>query len=132
MTYYSGRGPIDPTEHRGIGHPDEWRDGDTCESDTIEYAKQRARVWSGSPLVGIVPGGSKDTADVQYRRDFGPGLDAYKKARDEGLQPDHSDLKSVEAAHQRVKSQEDALRKIKKFSDVDGVVTTPGVNRDVT
>ena len=119
------------TEHLGERHPKTWKGGATCDSCQTADAEVRAAVWRGSPLIGIVPGGSKDTRDIQAHRDFDPGLVAYKQARDEGLQPDHSDLKSVEMAHKRVKSQEDALKKIKNYADIDGLKTTPGVNRDV-
>ena len=120
------------TQHLGDPHPKTWKNGATC--DTCQQAVEIARVetYNGSPLMGIVPGGSKDTPDVQWRRDFGPGLDAYKKARDEGLQPDHSTLGSVKGAHKRVKSQEAALRALKKGGmDIDNIKTTPGVDRDV-
>ncbi len=119
------------TQHLGDKHPKTWKDGATCDTCQGEYAAKRAYLWQGSPLIGIVPGGSKDTADVRWRRDFGPGLDAYRKARKEGIQPDHSDLKGVDAAHKRIKSQEAGLKAIKNFSDIDDVKTTPGVNRDV-
>ncbi len=106
----------------------DWKHSAGCET----CKKERKDGWVPQIIyVGIVPGGSKDTAEVKWRRDFGPGLDAYKQARDEGLQPDHSDLKSVEMAHKRVKSQEQAIRKIKNYADIDGLKTTPGVNRDV-
>jgi hypothetical protein len=82
-------------------------------------------------MVGIVPGGSKDTALVQFARNFDRGLDMYKAARDEGIQPDSSTVKGVHKAHARIKSQEAAIRKIKNFSDIDGLKTAPGVNRDV-
>ncbi len=122
---------MNTTEHLGDRHPKTWKEGATCDSCQTTVAKARADVWQGSPLVGIVPGGSKDTASVKYHRDFDPGLVAYKQARDEGLQPDHSDLKGVEMAHKRVKSQEAALKKIKNYADIDGLKTTPGVDRDV-
>ena len=105
--------------------------GATCDPCLTLLAHQKADVWRGSPLVGIVPGASKDTADVQWRRDYEPGLDAYLKAKNEGIQPETSDLKGVDKAHKQVKSQEAALRAIKKFSDIDGVKTVPGVDRDV-
>ncbi len=108
--------------------PTSWKHAAACEACNIE----RKDGWVPQTIyIGIVPGGSKDTLDVQAHRDFDPGLVAYKQARDEGLQPDHSDLKSVEMAHKRVKSQEDALKKIKNYADIDGLKTTPGVNRDV-
>ncbi len=119
------------TQHLGDKHPKTWKEGATCDSCQAVYAAKREALWQGSPNMGIVPGGSKDTADVRWRRDFGPGLDAYDKARKEGIQPDHSDLKSVDDAHKRIKSQEAGLKAISKFSDIDNVGTTPGVNRDV-
>lgn len=121
------------TEHLGTAgtHPKTWKVGASCDSCQTASAQARADVWRGSPLIGIVPGASKDTPEVQWRRDFDPGLDAYLTARKEGIQPDQSDLKSVDAAHKRIKSQEAALRAIKKFSDIDGIKTTAGVDRDV-
>ncbi len=120
------------TEHLGDPHPKTWKDGATC--DTCQQALELARVknYNGTILIGIVPGGSKDTDEVKFRRDFGPGLDAYKKARDEGLQPDHSTLESVKGAHKRVKSQEAGLKALKDGGmDIDRIKTTAGVNRDV-
>ena len=119
------------TEHLGGGHPKTWKTGATCDPCQAKNAQALADVWRGSPLVGIVPGASKDTADVQWRRNYEPGLDAYLKAKNEGIQPETSDLKGVDKAHKQVKSQEAALRAIKKFSDIDGVKTVPGVDRDV-
>ncbi len=120
------------TQHLGDPHPKTWKDGATC--DTCRQAVELVRVetFNGTILIGIVPGGAGDTPDVQWRRNFGPGLDAYKKAKDEGIQPDHSTLESVNGAHKRVKSQEAALRALKKGGmDIDRVKTTAGVNRDV-
>ena len=108
--------------------PTDWKHAAECQPCNTE----RRDGWDWKTVyVGIVPGGSKDTSEVRQRRDFGPGLDAYNKARKEGLQPDHSDLKSVTKAQKRVKSQEAALKAIKNFSDIDGLQTTPGVDRDV-
>lgn len=108
--------------------PTDWKHAIACKPCN----KERSADWVPQTVyLGIVPGGANDTPDIQWRRDFGPGLDAYKKARDEGIQPDHSTLESVDAAHRRIKSQEAGLKAIKNFSDIDGVRTTPGVNRDV-
>ena len=118
------------TQHLGDPHPKTWKDGATC--GTCEQTVELARVatFNGTILVGIVPGGAGDTPDVQWRRDFGPGLDAYKKAKDEGIQPDHSDLKSVDKAHKRVKSQEAALKTLDKQGvDTSYLKVTPGVER---
>ena len=120
------------TEHLGGGHPKTWKAGATCDPCLTLLAHQKADVWRGSPLVGIVPGASKDTPHIQWSRDFDRGLDAYLKAKNEGIQPDRSDLKAVDAAHKRIKSQEAAIRKIKNFTDLDdSLKTTPGVDRDV-
>jgi len=126
----SKKGP--PTKHEAPAHRGVWRPGATCADCTQRTADNRARVWSRPPLVGTVPGGSKDTQQVQFERNFETGLDDYRTARADGIQPDHSTKDSVDKAHKRIKSQEAALRKIKKFSDIDGVMTTPGVDRDVS
>ena len=132
MNYYrENTYEIDPTEHQGIAH-EAWVEGATCDSCQALLAEKRANVWQGSPLIGVVPGGSKDTQQVQFERNFDVGLDDYRTARADGIQPDHSTKDSVDRAHERIKSQEAALRKIKKFSDIDGVMTTPGVDRDVS
>ena len=118
------------TQHLGDVHPKTWKDGATC--STCEQALEIARIdnYNGTILIGIVPGGANDTSEVKWRRDFGPGLDAYKKAKDEGLQPDHSDLKSVDIAHKRVKSQEAALKALDNQGvDTSRLKVTPGVER---
>ncbi len=120
------------TEHLGDPHPKTWKNGATCDTCQAAHVKRIAENSNGTILIGIVPGGANDTSDVQWRRNFGPGLDAYRKARDEGLQPDHSTLESVDGAHKRVKSQEAALKALKQGGmDIDNIKTTPGVNRDV-
>ncbi len=118
------------TQHLGDPHPKTWKDGATC--DTCRQAVEIARVetFNGTILIGIVPGGANDTDEVQWRRNFGPGLDSYKKARDEGLQPDHSDLPSVNMAHKRVKSQEAALKALDNQGvDTSHLKVTAGVER---
>ena len=111
--------------HNGVRRPCDDCNGCEC-IHALDYMQPRK-----APYFGVVPGGSKDTEAYRWHIDFDPGMDAYKKAREEGLQPDTSDLKGVAKAHKRVKSQEDALRKIRNFSDIDGMKTTPGVDRDV-
>jgi len=79
-------------------HPYEYdseRDGCACTARYDDYEMPKV------PLVGIVPGASKDTAEVRWRRNFGPGLDAYKGATDNGLQPDEPTLGGVEQAEKR-------------------------------
>jgi hypothetical protein len=124
-------GDLKTTEHEGKAHPDEYRAGATCKDCQTAYVNNRKRVYMGSPMIGVVPGGSKDTEPYRWHMDFDKGLNAYKKARNEGLQPKSSDLKGVAHAHRQVKSQEKALKKIKNFSDIDGIKTAPGVDRDV-
>ncbi len=120
------------TQHLGDPHPKTWRDGATCDTCQQTYELALVANYNGTILIGIVPGGANDTNDVKWRRNFGPGLDAYKKAKDEGIQPDHSDLKSVNMAHKRVKSQEKALKKLRDGGmDTSQIKTTSGVDRGI-
>lgn len=121
------------TEHLGDVHPKTWKKGATCDTCQAHTAQTRGEVWRGSPLIGIVPGGSKDAGAYASDRDFYGGLDSYRNARADGIQPDRSDLKAVDAAQKRIKSQEAAIRKIKNVADLpDGMITALGVDRDVT
>ncbi len=112
MSFYRTPGDtgFDPTEHQGLGHPDEWREGSTCEDDIKAHDAERRRVWRQPPLVGIVPGGSKDTIEHRMHMDFDNDMNSYRDARAEGLQPKHVSQKAVAAAQHEVKSHEEALR----------------------
>ncbi len=106
--------------------PQDWRHCTNCRTCN----QKRKNNWVPQTVyVGIVQGASKDTADVQARRDFDPGLDAYKKARDEGLQPKHSTLRAVADARREVRSHEAALKKLSKVADTEYIRTAAGVER---
>ena len=87
-----------------------------------------AKAWAdrdsiGAITDGVVPGGHNyDQSSEQYKfqATFDKGLDAYKKARDEGLRPDASTVQAVDKAHKEVKSHQRALKKLgMKRSDLD-------------
>ena len=87
-----------------------------------------AQSWADHYEVGIivdgmVPGGHNyDQASEQYKfqAGFDKGLDAYKKARGEGLRPSASTTQAVDKAHKEVKSHQRALKKLgMKRSDLD-------------
>ncbi len=112
MSFYRqpGKSIVEETEHQGLGHPDEWLKGSTCEKDIEAYDDERRRVWRQPPLVGVVPGGSKDTVEHRMHMDFDGDMNSYRDARAEGLQPKHVSRKAVLAAHKEVKSHEAALK----------------------
>ena len=69
-------------------------------------------------LPSTVPGAHNDSrGDAQYdfHKKFDKGLDAYKKARGEGLAPKATTVAAVEASHREVKSHKRALKKLKKM-----------------
>ena len=96
------------TEHQGEYH-DDWRPGATCTQCEGNHAGNLARVWSQPPLIGVVPGGSKDTIEHRMHMDFDKNLDAYRGAKAEGLQPKQTTMKAVKEAQAEVKSHEAAL-----------------------
>ena len=108
-------------------------------ADTIHQSQCnpcRAEAWKNHPthniMIGTIPGGFKDTrgdARYDFQKNFDKGLDAYKKARDEGLAPKATSVAAVEASHREVKSQQRALKKLKKMG-VDGseLAVAKGVN----
>lgn len=70
------------------------------------------------PLVGTVPGGHNDvygSPQYKFQRDFDPGLESYRKAKDEGLQPKATTVKAVEQAQKEVKSHERGLKKLRNL-----------------
>ena len=121
-----------PTEHEGAAHEGVWRLGATCGDCAQRAADNRARVWSRPPYVGVVPGGSKDSAEHRMHMDFDKDMNAYRDAKAEGLQPDHISQESVAKAQRRVKSQEAALRNAHKvgIEFPENVKLTPGVIKD--
>ena len=80
-----------------------------------------------------VPGGYDEanrSNDYKFRQDFDPGIEAYKKARAEGLKPKGTTTKKVKEAYETVKSQERALKKAKKMGmETETLKTVPGVER---
>jgi len=69
-------------------------------------------------LASTVPGAHNDSRGDQqydYHKKFDKGLDAYKKARGEGLQPKATTVAAVEASHREVKSHTRAIKKLKKM-----------------
>ena len=119
------------TEHLGNPHPKTWKAGATCDTCQASVQQRKAEVWQGSPLVGSLGASRDGDPQYQFERDWEPGLDAYRTAKADGIQPDQSNLMAVDRAHKVIASQEAALKKIKNFSDIDGVKTAAGVDRDV-
>ena len=82
-------------------------------------------------MVGSIPGGHNDTygsAQYKYQSQFDKGLDAYRGAKDEGLQPKATTVGAVEAARKQVVSQKRGLKKLKKMGiGADEVKTVAGV-----
>ncbi len=74
-------------------------------------------------MVGTVPGGHNDTHSTEqykFQAGFDKGLDAYKKARGEGLRPKASTVDAVGKAQREVKSHQRALKKLgMKRSDLN-------------
>lgn len=65
--------------------------------------------------MGTVPGGHNDTyggAKYAFQKNFDKGLEEYKKAKDEGLQPKATTIKAVREAQATVKKQQRAVRKL--------------------
>jgi len=79
-----------------------------------------------TPLFGTVPGGYNDSKN-KFQRNFDKGMYAYEKAKAEGLQPAATTVEAVEAEHEKVRSQQRALEKVKQFADVEDIKTAPGV-----
>ena len=64
-------------------------------------------------VMGVVPGTSKDTGPYRYHMDFDKGLDKYREARANGLQPKATTVKAVEESKAEVASHSRALKKMK-------------------
>ena len=96
-------------------HPydyDAERDGCRCIAKFDDYE------MPNTPMFGTVPGGSKDTSEYRFHMDFDKGLNKYKQARDNGLQPKGTTVKAVDAAEAEVASHQRALKKMRKMGDV--------------
>lgn len=77
-----------------------------------------------------VPGGFNEagrSGQYQFQKGFDPGLEAYGKARAEGLRPKHTTTGAVREAQEDVRSQQRALKKLEKVADVSELRTLPGV-----
>ena len=77
--------------------------------------------------VGTVPGGYNDQGGNKFHRQFDKGMYEYEKARKEGLQPKATTVEAVREEHEMVKSQERAVKKLKRVGDVEQVKVRPGV-----
>jgi len=78
------------------------------------------------PMIGTVPGGHNDTngsRQYKYQSQFDKGLDAYKEAKDEGIQPAATTVAAVEAAREQVASHKRGLKKLKKMGIGAGEVS---------
>ena len=78
-------------------------------------------------VTAVVPGGANDTEAYRFHKDFDKGLDKYAEAKRNGLQPKGTTVRAVEAAKAEVASHERALKKLRKYQDVDGIKTVSGV-----
>jgi hypothetical protein len=83
---------------------------------------------SKMPYFGTVPGGANDTKEYRFHRDFDKGMNEYKKARDEGLQPAQTTIDAVETAQNQVRSQTKAAKLLKNETDLDGLNFAAGVD----
>lgn len=81
------------------------------------------------PVFATVPGGSRETGDYRFHREFDPGMYAYEKAVGDGLQPESTTLEGVREAKEQAMSHQRAKKKMKKMGmDPDGLMTAPGVD----
>lgn len=76
--------------------------------------------------MGVVPGTSKDTGSYRYHRDFDKGLDKYREARENGLQPKGTTVKAVNDAKAEAASHARALKKLGGAGD--NLKTAKGVD----
>lgn len=102
----------------GADYPNDkgWEWGISCDV----CFKGRGFDLQTAPMVGTIPGGHNDThgsSRYQFQKGFDKGLDGYKEARDEGLQPKATTVEAVEKARAEVKSQERAIKKLKLDRD---------------
>jgi hypothetical protein len=117
--------------HNGLYEPGENAE-DGCQNDGCVglRAKDMSHVKLSFP---DVPGGFSEqhrSADYKFRKDFGPGIDAYKKARADGLQPRGTTTKKVKEAYREVQTQQRAIKKLKRVGeDVSQWKVAPGVEK---
>jgi hypothetical protein len=78
-------------------------------------------------VAGVVPGGSKDTKAYRFHADFDKGLDKYREARMNGLQPKATTARAVDDAEAQAASQRRALKKLGGAGE--GLKTVPGVEK---
>ncbi len=80
-----------------------------------------------------VPGGYNEKhrdATYKMKKDFEPGINAYRKAKAEGIQPDGTTTKKVEEAYDRVRTHQRAVDKLKKTgTDVSSLKSVAGVEK---
>lgn len=103
----------DSKETWHVHDDDTWGWGVSC--DDPEYHPGRGFAKQPAPMALTVPGGFNDQnggGQWEFQRDFDPGMDAYKKARDEGLQPKQTTLKAVKEAQREVKIHQRANKKL--------------------
>ena len=99
-----------------------WKDWKHAAACTKCNAKRKEEHTPQYLLIGTVPGAHNDSrGDAQYnfQKNFDKGIDAYKKAKGEGLQPKATTVEAVDAAHKEVKSQQRALKKLGLHKDPD-------------
>lgn len=102
----------------------------SCQSDICrKYAEMPDRpVQVSYPDVPGAHNESRRSSQYKFQKEFGPGLDAYAKARKEGLRPGKTTVGAVRKAQEDVRSQKRALKKLSKVADVSELKTLPGVN----
>jgi hypothetical protein len=81
-------------------HPNEWRDGQTCNECQLHIAKKRKKLYNRPNVhFGMVPGGNTgETWRVDYEKQFAKDMEKYKGAKDNGLQPNQVSVAAVEKA----------------------------------
>lgn len=109
-------------------HEDEtWNWGINCDDCYAGRGFELQR----APMVGTIPGGHNDvhgSAQYKFQRDFDPGLEAYEKARGEGLSPKATTVKAVEEAHAEVKSHERGVKKLRDMGVEEPLPVAAGVD----
>ena len=114
---YTHEGLYEPGEDEGCHH-----------TKCVEF--RNLDVPPAGIVFGVVPGTSKDTKPYRFHMDFDKGLDKYREARRNGLQPKTTTVKGVEEAEAEAASQQRAVNKLKKQGDLpESVKTVPGVEK---
>lgn len=100
----------------------------SCQSDVCRrYAEMESRPVG--PFFKDVPGGHNESRRKDsFHRNFDSDMDAYEKARKEGLRPKATSKAAVVEAQEQVRSHKRALDKLSKVADVSELKTVPGVN----